>query len=173
MSARRPIPNGRFLRSSAFGARGFTLIELLVALTLLALLATVALPLTDLVKRRSDEAELRRALVVIRSALDAYKAASDDGRVERSVGASGYPPDLRTLVDGVEDKKSPDGARLYFLRKIPADPMCECDGKAPEDMWETRSYASDAASFSSGDDVFDIRSTNRKEGLDGVPYNQW
>ncbi|WP_241295534.1 general secretion pathway protein GspG [Burkholderia stabilis] len=145
----------------------------MVALTLLALLATVALPLTDLVKRRADEAELLRALVVIRSALDAYKVAADDGRIERSADASGYPPDLRTLVEGVDDKTSPGGARLYFLRKIPADPMCECDGKAADDMWETRSYASDPASFSSGDDVFDIRSTNRKEGLNGVPYNQW
>ncbi|AJY23033.1 putative general secretion pathway protein G [Burkholderia ambifaria AMMD] len=145
----------------------------MVAMSLLALLATVALPLTDLVKRRSDEAELRRVLVVIRSALDAYKAAADDGRIERSVDASGYPPDLRALVDGVEDKKSPDGARLYFLRKLPADPMCECDDKVPEDTWETRSYASDPDSFSSGEDVFDIRSTNRKEGLNGVPYNQW
>ncbi|MFP3501930.1 type II secretion system protein [Burkholderia sp. SIMBA_062] len=154
-------------------ARGFTLIELMVAMSLLALLATVALPLTDLVKRRADEAELRRALVVIRSALDAYKEAAADGRIERSVDASGYPPDLRALVDGVEDKQSPDGARLYFLRKIPADPMCECDGRAPEDMWDTRSYASDPDSFSSGDDVFDIRSTSRKEGLDGVPYYRW
>ncbi len=154
-------------------ARGFTLIELMVALTLLALLATAALPLTDLVKRRADEAELRRSLVVIRAALDAYKAAADEGRVERSADASGYPPDLRTLVEGVEDKTSAGGARLYFLRKIPADPMCACDGKAADEMWETRSYASDPASFSSGEDVFDIRSTNRKEGLNGVPYNQW
>ncbi|RQZ90451.1 type II secretion system protein [Burkholderia cepacia] len=154
-------------------ARGFTLIEMMVALTLLALLATVALPLTDLARRRADETELRRALVVIRSALDAYKAAAGDGRIEHSADASGYPPDLRTLVEGVEDKTSPNGARLYFLRKIPADPMCECDGKAPDEMWETRSYASDPASFSSGEDVFDIRSTNRKEGINGVPYNQW
>ncbi|MCA8113030.1 type II secretion system protein [Burkholderia cepacia] len=154
-------------------ARGFTLIEMMVALTLLALLATVALPLTDLARRRADETELRRALVVIRSALDAYKAAAGEGRIERSADASGYPPDLRTLVEGVEDKTSPNGARLYFLRKIPADPMCECDGKAPDEMWETRSYASDPASFSSGEDVFDIRSTNRKEGINGVPYNQW
>ncbi|WP_322076159.1 type II secretion system protein [Burkholderia cepacia] len=154
-------------------ARGFTLIEMMVALTLLALLATVALPLTDLARRRADETELRRALVVIRSALDAYKAAVGEGRIEHSADASGYPPDLRTLVEGVEDKTSPNGARLYFLRKIPADPMCECDGKAPDEMWETRSYASDPASFSSGEDVFDIRSTNRKEGINGVPYNQW
>ncbi|KVF24286.1 type II secretion system protein [Burkholderia cepacia] len=154
-------------------ARGFTLIEMMVALTLLALLATVALPLTDLARRRADETELRRALVVIRSALDAYKTAAGEGRIEHSADASGYPPDLRTLVEGVEDKTSPNGARLYFLRKIPADPMCECDGKAPDEMWETRSYASDPASFSSGEDVFDIRSTNRKEGINGVPYNQW
>ncbi|MBR8311934.1 type II secretion system protein [Burkholderia dolosa] len=153
--------------------RGFTLIELMVALTLLALLAAVALPLNELVKRRADEAELRRSLMVIRAALDAYKAASDDGRIERSADASGYPPNLRTLVDGVEDKTSPGSARLYFLRRIPADPMCECNGKAADETWETRSYASDPASFSSGDDVFDIRSTNREEGLNGVPYSQW
>jgi general secretion pathway protein G len=154
-------------------ARGFTLIELLAALTLLALLATVALPLTELVKRRANEAELRRSLIVIRSALDAYKRASDAGHVERSIDESGYPPDLRTLVEGVEDKKSANGARLYFLRRIPADPMCECEGKPPEEMWETRSYDSDPASFSSGADVFDVRSRNRKEGLDGVPYHAW
>lgn len=159
--------------SARRNARGFTLIELMVALTLLALLATVAMPLTELVKRRADEAELRRSLVVLRSALDAYKAAVDEGRVERSADASGYPAELRTLVEGVEDKTSPGGARRYFLRRIPADPMCECDGKAPDEMWETRSYASDPASFSSGEDVFDIRSTSRKEGLNGIPYNQW
>ncbi|MCP3024484.1 prepilin-type N-terminal cleavage/methylation domain-containing protein [Cupriavidus basilensis] len=154
-------------------SRGFTLIELLVALSLLALLASVAMPLTDLVKRRSDEAELRRSLIVLRSALDAYKRAADAGRIERSIDASGYPPDLRALVDGVEDRKSPNGAKLFFLRKIPVDPMCECSGRAPEDMWETRSYASDPESFSSGADVFDIRSTNRKEGLNGIQYNHW
>jgi general secretion pathway protein G len=154
-------------------ARGFTLIELLAALTLLALLATVALPLTELVKRRANEAELRRSLIVIRSALDAYKRAADAGHLERSIDESGYPPDLRTLVDGVEDKKSANGARLYFLRRIPPDPLCECDGKSPEDMWETRSYDSEPSSFSSGKDVFDVRSRNRKEGLNGVPYDEW
>ncbi|MFC5430818.1 type II secretion system protein [Paraburkholderia denitrificans] len=154
-------------------ARGFTLIELLVALTLLALLATVALPLSDLVKRRANEAELRRALVTIRTALDAYKRAADAGRIERSVDESGYPEDLRALVDGVEDKKSANGERLYFLRRIPADPMCDCEGTAPEAMWETRSYASDPDAFSPGADVFDVRSRNRMEGLNGVPYHQW
>ncbi|WP_414449002.1 prepilin-type N-terminal cleavage/methylation domain-containing protein [Burkholderia sp. 22PA0099] len=154
-------------------ARGFSLIEMMVALTLLALLATVALPLAEIVKRRQDEAALNRALITIRSALDAYKAASDEGRIERAVGESGYPPDLRTLVDGVEDKRSAGGARLVFLRRIPDDPMCDCSGKAADAMWETRSYASDPADFSSGDDVFDVRSASRKEGLNGIPYDQW
>ncbi|WP_107311053.1 type II secretion system protein [Burkholderia metallica] len=154
-------------------SRGFTLVELLASLTLLALLATVALPLAELAKRRANETELRRALVTIRTALDAYKRASDAGHIERNIDDSGYPPDLRTLVDGVEDKKRPGGANLYFLRRIPIDPMCDCDGKAPEDMWETRGYDSDPESFSSGKDVFDVRSRNREEGINGVPYNQW
>jgi general secretion pathway protein G len=127
-------------------------------------------------RRPSPHARLhadRRSLIVIRSALDAYKRASDAGRIERSIDASGYPPDLRALVEGVEDKQSANGARLYFLRRIPADPLCECEGKPPEEMWETRSYDSDPTSFSSGADVFDVRSRNRKEGLNGVPYNAW
>ncbi|KAF1029355.1 MAG: Type II secretion system protein G [Burkholderia plantarii] len=115
--------------------RGFTLIELLVALTLLALLATVAMPLADIAKRRANETELRRALATLRGALDAYRQASDEGRVERSVDESGYPADLKVLVDGVQDRRDPNGKRIYFLRRIPVDPMCECEGRDPEDMW--------------------------------------
>ncbi|MFY3138352.1 hypothetical protein ACOTFF_14045 [Achromobacter xylosoxidans] len=146
---------------------------MLVTLALLSLLTVAALPLAESAKRRADEAELRRALVTIRGALDAYKAAYDAGRIERSVGKSGYPPDLRILVDGVDDKGIGGNGRLYFLRRIPADPFCDCEARSPEDTWETRSYDSDPETFASGEDVYDVRSTSRKEGLNGTPYNEW
>ncbi|CAI8695820.1 type II secretion system protein [Burkholderia pyrrocinia] len=154
-------------------SRGFTLVEVLVALTLLALLASVALPFTDLVQRRGKEAELRQALITIRTAIDTYKQASDDGRVEKTVDASGYPPDLNALVDGVVDRKNPNGDMIYFLRRLPADPLCECSGKAAADTWETRSYSSSPDAFASGKDVFDIRSKSERKGINGIPYSQW
>ncbi|PRG18080.1 prepilin-type N-terminal cleavage/methylation domain-containing protein [Burkholderia multivorans] len=154
-------------------SRGFTLVEVLVALTLLALLASVALPFTDLVQRRGKEAELRHALITIRTAIDAYKQASDDGRVEKAVDASGYPPDLNALVDGVVDRKNPNGDKIYFLRRLPADPLCECPGEPAADTWETRSYGSSPDAFASGKDVFDIRSRSERKGINGIPYNQW
>ncbi|KVK98982.1 type II secretion system protein [Burkholderia ubonensis] len=154
--------------------RGFTLIELLVSLTLLALLASVALPFEEVVSRRNKESELRHDLIVIRNAIDAYKRAVDAGDIEKSVDQSGYPPNLRVLVDGVVNKRDPNQKMIYFLRRLPADPMCgDCAGKAPEDTWQTRGYASDADSFSPGDDVYDIRSTSKREGLNGIPYDKW
>jgi general secretion pathway protein G len=152
---------------------GFSLIELLVTITLLSLLAIAAMPLSELIRQRSKESELRSALIAIRSALDEYKRTSDAGNIERNVGDSGYPPTLKVLVDGVPDKKAPNGGTLYFLRRIPADPFCDCPGKEAEDMWETRSYDSSPEAFASGDDVFDIRSSSHKEGLNGTPYNEW
>ncbi|VVE20681.1 type II secretion system protein [Pandoraea commovens] len=153
--------------------RGFTLIEVLVALTLLALIASAALPLTDLVQRRAKETELRHALTTIRSALDAYKRASDEGRIEKSVDASGYPPSLDVLAEGVKDRKSPEGKRIYFLRRVPVDPLCNCPGVRASETWETRSYMSSPTAFMSGKDVFDIRSKSDKVGINGTPYNQW
>ncbi|MFC5475718.1 type II secretion system protein [Paraherbaspirillum soli] len=154
--------------------RGFSLIELLAALTLLALLMTVAAPVSDLIKQRRQEAEMRQTLATVRTAIDAYKRATADGSIEKSIEQSGYPPDLNVLVEGVANKKDPSGAKLYFLRRLPPDPMCDsCDGKSPADSWETRSYDSSPESFSSGSDVFDIRSSSKKPGLNGVPYNEW
>lgn len=152
---------------------GFTLVEMMVTLVLLALLAMAALPLAEATRRRADEAELRRALVTIRSALDAYKAAVDAGRVESSVGDSGYPPDLRVLIDGVQDKGAAQDKKLYFLRRLPRDPFCQCDGRSAEQTWETRSYDSSPEAFAFGEDVYDIRSFSRKEGSNGIPYNAW
>ena len=77
------------------------------------------------------------------------------------------------LVDGVDNKHDPNHKKIYFLRRLPADPMCDGSGKPPEDTWDTRSYASDANSFSAGDDVFDIRSRSKSEGINGVPYDKW
>ena len=127
----------------------------------------------DISEHRRQEAELRQALITIRTAIDAYKQASDDGRVEKSVDASGYPPDLAALVDGVVDRKNPNGDRIYFLRRLPADPLCGCPGTSAADTWETRSYTSSSDAFASGKDVFDIRSKSGRKGINGIPYSQW
>ncbi len=105
-------------------SRGFTLIELVITVAIVSLLASVVLPMTELVVQRSKEQELRLALRQIRGALDAYRQAVDEGRVIHSVQQSGYPPSLKVLVDGVPDASSPDRKRkIYFLRRIPRDPM--------------------------------------------------
>lgn len=147
-------------------ARGFTLIELLITVTILALLASVALPLAELAVQRGKEKELRQSLREIREAIDAYKHAADEGRVERPADASGYPPTLAVLADGVPDKKKTDGSKLYFLRRVPRDPMGDAD-------WGLRSYASSAQDPQPGKDVYDVYSRSEDTGLNGVPYKQW
>ena len=102
-------------------ARGFTLIELLVTVAIVAILASIALPLAELSTQRSREAELRSALREIRTAIDAYKQAADQGRVKKSLEQTGYPPNLDLLVNGVEDEKDPKKARIYFLRRLPRE----------------------------------------------------
>ena len=147
-------------------ARGFTLIELLVTVTILALLASVALPLAEVAVQRSKEKELRQSLREIRGAIDAWKRAADDGRIEKPADASGYPPTLAALVEGVEDKRKTDGAKLYFLRRVPADPMTGED-------WGLRSYDSPADDPHEGKDVYDVFSKSEETGLNGVPYIKW
>jgi len=153
--------------------RGFTLVELLVTLTLLGVLVSVAMPFSALVKQRNRESELRHSLLVIRGALDRYKQAADEGHVDKAADASGYPPTLADLVEGVPDKKSLDGRKIYFLRRLPADPMAGSEQGDSESTWETRSYDSSPDAFSSGKDVFDIRSKSEEVGINGIPYNQW
>ena len=104
-------------------AAGFTLIELVIAVAIVAVLASAALPLNELVVQRAKEQDLRRALRDIRTAIDAYKQASDDGRIQKRVGDSGYPRRLEELVEGVDDQKSPKKDKIYFLRRIPRDPF--------------------------------------------------
>ena len=103
--------------------RGFTLIEVVVTLALVGLLAGMAAPLTETVVRRGKEQELRTALYQIRDGIDAYKRAFDAGYIEKSLDSNGYPPNLKVLVDGVRDVRSAKGAKFYFLRRIPRDPL--------------------------------------------------
>ncbi|WP_374354710.1 type II secretion system protein [Chitinimonas sp.] len=152
---------------------GFTLIELLVTLSLLAILASAALPLAQLQGQRDREQALRAALWEIRGAIDAYKRASDEGRIAKSVGNSGYPPQLRVLVEGVPDQTSPDQKRIYFLRRLPRDPFFP-DSRVPaEQSWGLRSYASPPDAPRAGDDVYDVFSLSPAIGLDGQPYRSW
>jgi general secretion pathway protein G len=159
MNARRP--------------RGFTLIELLVTLAILALLGTLVVPVAQVALQRRHEQELRVALREIRAAIDAYKKAGDEGRIPRAAGASGYPPKLEVLVEGVPDQKSPKKARIYFLRRLPRDPFNGDADLKDADTWGKRSYASEPDEPREGDDVYDVFSTSDKVGLNGILYSRW
>jgi general secretion pathway protein G len=146
--------------------KGFTLIELLITVAILALLASAALPLAELTVQRGKEQELRRSLREIREAIDAYKRATDEGAIDKPLGKTGYPPALAVLAEGAVDKKDPKGKRIYFLRRVPADPVSG-------EPWGLRSYASSPDAPKDGDDVFDVYSTSAATGLNGVPYKEW
>jgi general secretion pathway protein G len=152
---------------------GFTLIELLIAATIVAVLASVALPLAELSVKRTRENELRAALREIRGALDAYRQAVEDGRLPKKVGESGYPPQLELLVSGVEDLRSPKKARIHFLRRLPRDPMHPDPKLPPAQTWGKRSYDSPPDAPREGRDVYDVYSLSEGTGLNGLPYRQW
>ena len=155
--------------------RGFTLIELVVTLALVSVVALTALPLYEVTATRMKEVELRNALRVIRTALDAYKTAVDAGQISRSALESGYPPSLETLVNGVENTQASAGgpARLVFLRNVPLDPFATDAALPPAQQWVTRSYGSPPDDPQSGPDVFDIASSSARVGSNGLPYRQW
>lgn len=152
---------------------GFTLIELMVVVAIVGVLASMSWPLARLAKTRADEAELRVALRQIRTAIDDYKRAYDEGRIEQKVGASGYPPDLAALVRGVADVKQARDAKLYFLRRLPRDPFNTDATQAPEQTWGVRSYASPPDDPAPGADVYDVYSLSGRTGLNGIAYQKW
>lgn len=167
---RSPLTVHRALR--ALRAQGFTLIELIITVAIVAILASVALPLTELVVQRAKEQELRTALRQIREAIDAYKQAADEGRIARKADESGYPPSLEALAAGVEDIKSPQKRMIYILRRLPRDPFAPPNLPAAE-TWGKRSYESPPDNPREGDDVFDVYSLAPGTGMNGVAYREW
>ena len=153
--------------------QGFTLIEMMVTVALVAILASVVVPLTQMSVQRGKERELRLALHEIRVAIDAYKKAGDEGRIQRSATTTGYPATLAALVDGAVDIKDPKHRKLFFLRRIPRDPMSSQPDIASERTWGLRSYASEADQPEAGGDVYDVYSPGGSVGLNGTPYRQW
>lgn len=151
---------------------GFTLIEMLVTVAIVAILASVAIPLSELSQQRAKERELRQALMEIRTAIDNYKQAADEGRILKSLDQSGYPPKLSVLAEGVVDAKSPVSKKIYFLRRIPRDPFAE-NWMSAESSWGKRSYDSPPDAPSEGRDVYDVYSQSPRAGLDGTPYREW
>ena len=153
-------------------SRGFTLIEMLVVLAMLGVLASAARPLLELSVQRTREHELRQALRTLREAIDAHKRAVDAGSVTHSPEDSGYPPQLPALVDGIADAKSPNGRKLYFLRRLPRDPFAPADQPAAE-TWGLRAYESAPDDPRPGKDVFDVFSRSERKALDGTRLKDW
>ena len=146
------------------GERGLTLVELIVTVAILAILASAAVPLARFKVKREKERELRYDLWTMRDAIDHYKDAADRGAFQTKVDSQNYPPDLDTLVNGVDVQ----GKKVRWLRHIPVDPMT---GKAE---WGLRSMQDDPDSDSfGGQSVFDVYSKSQGTALDGTKYHDW
>ena len=146
------------------GERGLTLVELVVTVAILAILASAAVPLARFKIKREKERELRYDLWTMRDAIDHYKDAADRGAFQTKVDSQNYPPDLQTLVDGIDVQ----GKKVRFLRHIPVDPMT---GKTE---WGMRSMQDDPTSDSfGGQSVFDVYSKSQGTALDGTKYSDW
>jgi general secretion pathway protein G len=158
------INSGESVTSARKRENGLTFVELIVTVAILSILAMAALPGARFQVKRQNERELKRDLWMMRDAIDKYKDAADRGAFQTKLESQGYPPDLQTLVTGVEVQ----GKKLKFLRRIPVDPMT---GKAE---WGMRSMKDDPDSDSfSGDSVFDVYSKSQGTALDGTKYSKW
>ena len=150
---------------------GYSFVELLIVSAILFILASAVMPLAQVVSQRQRESELRSSLRQMRTAIDRFKDAVDQGRIsqqELSPGSEGYPPDLETLVEGVPVQNDESGAQLKFLRKIPTDPMTNST------EWGLRAYLDkpDSTSWGRGN-VFDVYSKSGATALDGTKYKDW
>ena len=144
--------------------RGVTILELIVAITILLILMGAAVPVARLSVKRQKETELRRDLWEMRAAIDRYKDAADMNKFQIKVGTEGYPPDMDTLVKGVDVQ----GKKLRFLRRVPVDPM------TGNSEWGLRSMQDDPTSESwGGQNVFDVYSKSSGTALDGTKYKDW
>jgi len=175
-----PTPKGRFGTRSVLGVgrwqlgvdrEGYTFVELLIVVTLLLILASAVLPLAQVTSQRQREAELRRDLRDIRTAIDKFKDAVDTGQIpttELRPGNEGYPPDLETLVEGVAAANDASGRKLKYLRRIPIDPMTNSN------EWGLRAYQDKPDSTSwGGQNVFDVYTKSSATALDGTKYRDW
>ncbi len=146
--------------------RGFTLAELVMVAALLAILASMAMPVAKFTVKRRKEMELRLALRQMRTAIDEYKRLSDQGMIPIKLGSEGYPPDLETLAEGVE--LVGQKIKRKFLRKLPMDPMTR------EEEWGLKSYQDELDSNSwGGENVWDVYSLSESIALDGTEYKDW
>ncbi len=159
---------------------GFTLIEMLITVGILAALCLVALPLAKTAVQRENEIELRRDLRMMREAIDAYKKLADEKKIEVEEDQEGYPPDLETLVKGVEAQASSSPSEkggvgksgtkkiVKFLRRIPKDPMTNTFD------WGLRSYQDKPDSDHWGEEnVYDVYTKSQGKALDGTKYRDW
>jgi general secretion pathway protein G len=143
--------------------RGFTLIELIVATIILSILVGMAVPIAKNAVNREREHELKYDLWMVRDGIDRYKDAADKGAFQTKLGSDNYPPDLDTLVKGVDV----GGKKLRFLRQIPLDPMTKQE-------WGMRSTQDDKDSTSwGGQNVFDVYTKSDGVALDSTKYKDW
>ena len=161
-------PSTRVARS---GQGGYSFVELLIVTAILFILASAVVPLAQVASQRQRESELRAALRQVRTAIDKFKDAVDNGRIattELEPGSEGYPPDLETLVDGVPIQNDQSGAKLKFLRRVPIDPMTNSM------EWGLRAYQDKPGSTTWGrGNVFDVYSKSGGTALDGTKYKDW